>query len=258
MELNKVEDLLNEIDNFVKKNTGTIRLKLWFRGHSDISWELKPGVYRNSFPKNNEEKRLEFEQSLAQDFRVFSSGLRVGNEDDAQLYFLQQHFGMPTRLLDWSNNPLAALFFAAISNEDKDGELFLMDATKIAPLTAGKKFAGHNFSGIATGTNPVFLKALKTIYEWKTVRDFPDFIIPVRPDYFNKRISLQSSCFTFHVPNAQEVNQLNNTSLTSFKIPRNSKHSIIKELSLLGIDHFNIFGDLASLATTLKMNYKIK
>ncbi len=257
MEINKVEDLLKEIGEFVKNHVGTVRLKLWFRGHSDINWVLIPGVYRSSFPKNDEDKRLEYEQSLTQDFRVFSAGLRSGNENDAELYFLQQHYGMPTRLLDWTNNPLAALFFAvAPNNNSQDGEIFLMDATQIAPGTASRKFNGHDFSGIATGTNPVFTDALKPISQWKTINEFPDFIIPVRPDYFDKRINLQGSCFTFHVPKEQELKK-SNTFLTNCRIPSSSKASIMRELSLLGIDHFNIFGNLEGLASTLKITYKI-
>jgi hypothetical protein len=69
-----------------------------------------------------------------QDFRLQSLGLRDSKATDEEVYLLQQHYRMPTRLLDWTTSPLAALFFAV--QDTDDGELFMMDASKFQ-LTAG-------------------------------------------------------------------------------------------------------------------------
>src|SRR6266436_6621046 len=87
-------------------------VRWWWRGHADHSSELQPGVYRPDFPAKNEEDRLLVERHLAQDFRIEAARLYTGNKSDSELYFLQQHYRIRTRLLDWSNNALAALFFA--------------------------------------------------------------------------------------------------------------------------------------------------
>ncbi len=55
------------------------------------------------------------------------------NHSAAETYFIAQHFGMPTRLLDWSTNPLAALFFACHSEPGKDGRVYAMDARTTRP-----------------------------------------------------------------------------------------------------------------------------
>jgi hypothetical protein len=57
------------------------------------------------------------ERHLTQDFRVSSIRLRKGTETHGEIYFLQQQYKMPTPLLDWSINPLAALFFATCSDD---------------------------------------------------------------------------------------------------------------------------------------------
>lgn len=45
-------------------------------------------------------------------------------KNDKEFLFLAQHYGLPTRLLDWTYNPLIALYFACCSNFDKDGIVY--------------------------------------------------------------------------------------------------------------------------------------
>src|SRR5262245_17322956 len=84
----------------------------WFRGQSDSNWRLTPGVYRPGFNVKDENARLLKERHLTQDFRAMSAGLLAGNKSESEIYFIQQNYRMPTRLLDWTTNPLAALYFA--------------------------------------------------------------------------------------------------------------------------------------------------
>lgn len=250
-EVRRLQDLLAEIDKSGLAESRHAHVRLWFRGHSKSGWQLQPGVYRPNFPKD-EAEGLRTERHLTQDFRVQAAGLLTGRETDAELYFLQQHYRMPTRLLDWTNSPLPALFFAVTANGDSDGELFMMDAYQLSP---GRKAMG--FEGIATARNPIFEKALHPIFRWKKPDNFPEFIIPVRPDHLDHRISLQRSCFTFHVPKRHVLTKEENKSLLSFFIPRAAKAHIKKELFLLGIDDFSVYGDLESLSRRLKAAYAI-
>ncbi len=76
-----------------------------------------------------------------------SASIRNGAEKDHDLYFLQQHYGMPTRLLDWTTNPLLALYFACEPIQgDQCGKVFFLDAYE---LVKSKQPDGRNF-GIAT------------------------------------------------------------------------------------------------------------
>lgn len=169
-------------------------VRLWFRGQSEAGLQLQPGVYRPEFPAKNEAERLRIEQHLAQDFRVQAAGLLTGRETEAELYFLQRHYRMPTRLLDWTNSPLPALYFAVTENAGTDAELFMMDAYQLSICQKAE-----DFEGIATARNPIYEKALNIIFRWRKHDEFPEFSIPVRPDHFDRRVSLQRSCFTFHV-----------------------------------------------------------
>lgn len=241
---------------------------LWFRGHTDADWILVPMVYRLGFA-DGEKDRLQNERFLNQEFRVRSAGIRVGAEDNEELYFLQQHYGMPTRLLDWSTSPLAALFFAVSdeggsrsngkSRKEKNGKLFAMDARGLARTQIEKAILPdeESFRGIATSRNPTFQNALKQITGWPKDSIFPKIIFPVRPDHFDRRISLQQSCFTFHVPEPFELTEKENSSLREFVIPADKKPKIKAELETLGVNDFTIFGDLDHLAKWLKYAYRI-
>jgi hypothetical protein len=238
-------------------------VRAWFRGHADESWELHPGVYRDDFPAMDEVERLKLERKLVQDFRVMSAGIRNGDESDSELYFLQQHYRMPTRLLDWTNNPLAALYFAVCSQPEKDGAFYLMDAYKLGPEQGAEFWRScpdrpprrFDFVGVADSRHPAFTDALTTIFWWQPPDEFPTYIMPVRPDYFDKRITLQRGCFTFHVPKRLALTKVENSTLTSYVIPSDAKREIREQLALLGIDDFSIFGDLEHLSTSLKAAY---
>src|SRR5215471_12137015 len=160
---------------------------------------------------------------------------------------------MPTRLLDWTTNPLAALFFAVEKEEkeeeEEDGELFMMDAWRFEP-NAERKAYGRDFLGVADAGHPVFRRALYRISQWGK-DPFPDFIVPIRPHNFDVRINLQRSFFTFHVPGQPEITETINPSLIRFNVMKNAKEQIRKELDMLGIDAFRIYGDLENLAVTL-------
>lgn len=245
--INSINRLLDNLDklDFIHK-TG-VHARAWFRGHSSSRWYLEPGVYRRTFKDADWQKR---EQRLCEDFRVLSAGLRTGRETTTEIYLMQQHYRIPTRLLDWTTNPLAALYFATEHSEesDDDGEFYAMDAWKFA---SREQIAGRHFADSST---EILNSTISSIVSGQ--RELPVLpigsVIPVRPDHFDRRISLQKGCFTFHMPEAPILTNEHNPTLQFYVIPRNAKAIIRRQLSLLGMDAFAAFGDFESLANVLR------
>ncbi|WP_224031169.1 FRG domain-containing protein, partial [Paraburkholderia caribensis] len=92
-----------------------------YRGQADLSWDLKPSVMRGLPPdaenKIFSELMLEAPNEFSADKSMFDKLVRA------------QHYGLPTRLLDVSLNPLVSLYFACSEEKhyDKDGTVLIFD-----------------------------------------------------------------------------------------------------------------------------------
>jgi hypothetical protein len=255
-DVSSVADLLAAIRASGLSGLRHAHVRVWFRGQSNSSWQLTPGVYRPSFQVTDEDARLSKERHLTQDFRAMSAGLLSGTKSEAELYFIQQHYRMPTRLLDWTTSPLAALYFAVGSAPTDDAAVFALDAYTLGPDQGGKWKDGKSFQGIASSRSQLFEESLHPIFRWRDKSHFPGFIVPVRPDQFDRRISLQRGCFTFHPPGCGTLTNATSRNLKSFRIPASAKGKVLEELALLAVDEFSIFGDLDHLAEYLKYVHK--
>lgn len=103
--------------------------RLWFRGHQDAAWKLTPRLYRQPFAGAEEsEIRQEFQRRAP----LSIPGRLPINK--WEWYFLMQHYGAPTRLLDWTENPLVAMYFAVVGHQRKtDAAVWVLDPWWLNP-----------------------------------------------------------------------------------------------------------------------------
>ena len=120
MNINSVEDILKYIYELDLQNSS-----FRYRGQSNYKWTLKPSIHRyKSFKRY---QTVEYERNLILHKPKKPLPPLTITNFDIEWLMLSQHYGIPTRLLDWSTDILTSLFFACNSEEqkDKDGAFFI-------------------------------------------------------------------------------------------------------------------------------------
>jgi hypothetical protein len=107
----------SEFLNIVLEKQSNSQNPVWFRGSGKSNYPLIPSLYRHKKIKSME-KLLELENQLLTRFKQRSIPFHDRNlEDTWNSLFVMQHYGVPTRLLDWTENPFIAFYFAVMYAE---------------------------------------------------------------------------------------------------------------------------------------------
>lgn len=111
-------DSLSDVEKFLAE-INSANDPLFYRGHSDSNYYLSPSVMRSpSLLKNESKMYHELLINCPESFEKCNSHLEKLVE--------MQHYGLPTRLLDITRNPLVALYFACNGNSKTHGELIIL------------------------------------------------------------------------------------------------------------------------------------
>lgn len=219
---------------------------LWFRGQSDFSWQLLPRVCREDFKsaaKKSKDTIEGYEETAFNQFCIRTSHLLDKDLSIVEKYFLAQHYGLPTRLLDWTTNPLAALFFAVSENQlkDKNGALYAIYSRKDIP--------GYEHESILYNhrDSKKIARIINDIIKNKPCSDKFKYPIKIIPNLQKGRIISQNSRFSMHLSNSKKYDEIIGDVVFKFKINSEKKDTILRELSMLNINRASIFLDINNI-----------
>jgi len=244
-----VVDSIGGLIDAVRSLKRETRWRWWFRGHAAAAWELRPGIHRGY--------SLQQERYMAQEFRM-RAGLRHGRvppyEDYAGWLSLMQHYGLPTRLLDWSRSPLIAAFFAA---EPAMAHVATAAETE-ACIWALAPGALNESQGYEPLLYPLSGYKLRDLLRPAFRGDQgPERIVAAMPIESDMRMVTQLGAFTIHGSSAC-LDQFEGADewLRRLVVPADAVPRIAEELEHLGVTLSGLFPDLGNLARELKARYK--
>jgi hypothetical protein len=240
----KLEIEIKNIEEFVK-NIGFLKTRMeeegakedfLFRGQQK-DWPLLPKLARLELKAGI----VKTEKLIFEEFKRASRPyIEFKPDDDWELLALAQHHGLPTRLLDWTSNALAALWF-----------------TVCEPPKTTKK--DENQYGVVW----LFIPATED-YK-KDTQEYTPFNNPktkvFRPKVISRRISAQVGAFTVHKINrGGRVVKLERHAgyrrkLVKIKIPFSRYKSIRHGLNMLGVNNATLFPEMDGVCSHLEWRY---
>jgi hypothetical protein len=234
-----VQDVIGHVDNLQK---GHAKNTFWWRGQSDANWELKPSAYRNYSAECESNFILRFKAKSQVRYQKTPKP-----RERINWLLLAQHYGLPTRLLDWSDSVLIALYFAVEDENysDKDGVLYGLLPSSLNKLE-------YNVESILTPEEKIVCEIAESAFHLGSNKT--NKVLAFLPDHFDPRHYSQQTVFTIHDSRDSLLNRNNNTVNFLYKITikKNAKKLIREQLTNLGIRKSDIFPDLACLAEEIK------
>lgn len=256
------------------KTTFSVGCFTLFRGQANANWLLSPSLYRQNL--------FEVENLLLTEIKHICPNEFGDNRFDSLVKM--QHFGMPTRLLDVTTNPLVSLYFACESSEqsNEDGIVYIFPNMPVSwsndPLVDLVMDFVYDYFPRKMWLDQMLDQSQKK-YRNGSYRLMPDTIdsllhyltIPafaVMPAKTNERIEAQDGAFFvfgMHFSNREvstnpgtvgrvyynfEPIEIDNVQqiwkkTETLRIPAAAKKGILNQLDILGINERKLFPDLS-------------
>ncbi|EHJ9962113.1 FRG domain-containing protein [Vibrio cholerae] len=211
-----------------------------FRGMANNAYELIPSIARGTNEGLGGDIES-LERSMLSEFkRLTLPILTTEPTNDFEWLFLAQHYGLPTRLLDWTTNPMVALFFAVESEDDNDACLHIV-----------KHMVTDDYSDYDYKTADISEEAKKNSYVLRVFKLQPEQgeVIFIRPKYTDSRYVNQKSIFSCP-KNPFEPLKLDNHDVLEIK--SKWKPFIRDRLKMMGISHSYIYPGLEGVAKEVR------
>lgn len=246
--INTLNDVFNKILEF-KTKYGTV----WFRGHSNSTYKLNSGLYRIS---------VDLDTVRDSENNLFNCFINYGDyycnkfydKKEWNVLFLMQHYGLPTRLLDWTDSFLTALYFAITDKKENENACIWM----LAPIELNKRCNNLYENGADSRFENIGLLTLDSLpHRIERYRQFFEGHINIDsfaivPRRSNDRLISQNGFFTVQGTSGKTLDEETKDILVKIDIDDDLFEECKKFLEISGINYYSLYGGLEGLCKYLK------
>jgi hypothetical protein len=245
----------------------------WFRGVGQSSnHKLIPNIFRHpSYATIDEFLKSEREMlDLFRDRSIMFRQPQMAFSDDKELDTLvvMQHFGVPTRLLDWTENPFVALYFALTSARmnyslsppdfDDDAAVWILNPAEWNYQSRGQRPSDRCIFSLDNQSVSYYKPQVATNINGANI---PGPVVAVYGRPNNARVVAQRGMFTLFGHDIHSLEDQYTAStyaaniLTKLIIPKASIDPLLRQLAAIGFTDSTIFPDLAGVALEIKRQF---
>ncbi|MGZ4963049.1 MAG: FRG domain-containing protein [Limisphaerales bacterium] len=212
----------------------------WYRGHPRTSYTLIPSLLR--YPNG-----LQKERDLFNDYERSAARLMKQRRSDWELLFDMQHYGIPTRLLDWTEVLGVAIAFAMYDSKSdcEDSTIYVLnpvELNKIQGLQEIKRVPG----------DAAF--EYKSIY-WNNVPFAAKHPIAIDPPLQSDRMFAQKATFTIHGINSSPLDQQCPRAARKVVLPFAAKPAAREFLDHAALDSYAVYPDIVGMARHIRRKH---
>ena len=226
----------------------------WFRGQEDYTWDLLPRVWRGyTAQKERYMTNLFYNRARTRYTKC------PDDVDYGAWLALMQHYGLPTRLLDWTTSPLVAAYFVTKYHFDSgqnihdqqrsDAAIWVIEPHR---LNSSQGYEPVFLPLNANKVQPLVTPAFKKYKDSNTTKVLAT--VPLEDDL---RMLVQQGVFTIHTTN-EPLNELSGCDewLKKIIIPAKAIPDIAWEFDLLNFRLADLFPDLQNLSKEITNMHK--
>lgn len=239
--------------------------RVYYRGESNNNYLLRPKVGRQNYNLSDEINMLEHFKRR--------SNMFVKAKNDFEWLALAQHHGLPTRLLDWTSNPLVACFFATNTNLNNTARIYCLDNCENEYLNYENENSPFDVNRIKILHSPIVTNRIEIQKGLFSIHPLPNKPLLIGSTFFdgsgykNRLIEVENNyrfnekakpCFESEQYDEQIKHYLKDfykEDKPYFEIESDCKEYFNKMIRKLGINE-TIYGDVDSIAKHIEYNKK--